>query len=312
MTTEAGMESGPGPWSEARIGAAAAQPISWGQRYFWSVQRELWENRAIYVAPLALAGGIVVAYLIGARHRLHSLRAVARANIVIQSGDIASSYGFVSLLIMGVTLLVAVFYCLSALYGERRDRSILFWKSLPVSDWTAVLAKASIPILVVPLVTFATTVATHVVMAAIDTVTVKAGGLSLAQFWSNLSLFQMWGGLLYHLITVHAFWYAPLFGWLLLSSAWARRLPILWAILPPAAIAIVEKIAFNTSYFADMLRDRLGGPVGTDSSGTLSMAGMSMGGPLEYLTNPGLWIGLALTAVFLAGAVRLRKMRGAL
>ena len=57
-----------------------------------------------------------------------------------------------------------MFYCLDALYGERRDRSILFWKSLPVSDLTTVLSKASIPIVVLPLLTFAVTVATQLIM----------------------------------------------------------------------------------------------------------------------------------------------------
>jgi ABC-2 type transport system permease protein len=312
MTTEAGMESG--AWGEARAGnagATAAQPISWGRQFYWSVQREIWENRAIYLAPMTVAGLIVIGFLIGASHRLRSLQAAMRVNTVVLSEDVSYVYGFVSALIMGATLLVAIFYCLSALYGDRRDRSILFWKSLPVSDVTTVMAKAFIPIVVLPLVTFAITVATHAVMVVIDVITASAGGVSTAQFWSDLSPFSMWGGLFYHLITVHALWYAPMFGWLLLVSAWAKRLPILWAILPPAAIAIVEKIAFNTSHFAQMLGNRLGGPGMADPSAEhFRMPGMLMGGPLDFLTQPGLWGGLLVTALFLAAAVRLRKVRG--
>jgi ABC-2 type transport system permease protein len=299
---------------EARMEGAVAsvQTISVGRQLYWSVQRELWENRAIYLAPLAVAGLIVIGFLMGSVHRLRSMLAGSNAGPVVQTETILSPYEFAAALIMGTTLLVAIFYCLSALHGERRDRSILFWKSLPVSDLTTVMAKAMIPIVVIPLVTFAITIATQSVMAAIDTVTVTAGGLGASNLWANLRLFQMWLGLLYHLVTVHAIWYAPMFAWLLLASAWAKRLPILWAILPPAAIAMVEKIAFNTSYFAKMLGNRIGGGVdGSDvSRHAVAMGGMRMLTPGAYLTSAGLWVGLALTAVFLGGAVQLRRLRG--
>jgi len=113
-----------------------------------------------------------------------------------------------------------------------------------------------------------------------------------------------------HLVLVHGLWYAPLYGWLLLVSAWAKRVPFLWAVLPPAAIGVVEKLAFNTSYVGTMLRDRLGGLSGDAPSGD-GMNMVMLATPLtQFLTAPGLWIGLALTAVFLYGAVRLRRVRG--
>ena len=116
--------------------------------------------------------------------------------------------------------------------------------------------------------------------------------------------------LLYHLVTVHALWYAPIYGWLLLVSGWARRAPFLWAVLPPLAICGVEKIAFNTSHFLALLEERLTGPGGsmaghdhaTDFAATLI--------PHHFFSTPGLWIGLALAAVFLFVAVRLRRYRG--
>src|SRR5882762_3605617 len=84
-------------------------------------------------------------------------------------------------------------------------------------------------------------------------------GLSVATLWTQVSLFQMSLMLLYHLVTVHALWYAPIYGWLLLVSGWARRAIFLWAALPLLAIGVVEKIAFNTSHFAAMLAYRLSG-----------------------------------------------------
>ena len=90
------------------------------------------------------------------------------------------------------------------MHGERRDRSILFWKSLPVSDATTVLSKASIPLVVVPLVTFAVTVATQWIMLLWSTLIVPASGGSVATLWTKLSFVQMSLLLLYHLITAHA------------------------------------------------------------------------------------------------------------
>ncbi len=126
---------------------------------------------------------------------------------------------------MLTTLLVGVFYCLDALHGERRDRSILFWKSLPVSDLTTVLSKASIPLVVLPLLTFAITVAMQWIMLLLSSAVLLGSGLSVATLWTQLSFVQMSLVLLYHLLTVHSLWYAPFYGWLLLVSGWARRAP---------------------------------------------------------------------------------------
>src|SRR5206468_10746510 len=82
----------------------------------------------------------------------------------------ATRYELAGALIMGTALIVGIFYCLDALYGERRDRSILFWKSLPVSDVMAVLSKLAIPIVILPLLSFAVTVATQFFMLLLSTV----------------------------------------------------------------------------------------------------------------------------------------------
>src|SRR5437773_12569132 len=121
------------------------------KQFYSSVRRELCESRSIYVAPVAVAGLFLFGFVFNAVRRPLGF-------------GIERPYDFVALMLMAISFLVAVFYCLDALYGERRDRSILFWKSLPVSDSTTVLSRMSIPVVVVPLVTFAITVATHVAM----------------------------------------------------------------------------------------------------------------------------------------------------
>ncbi len=273
---------------------------------YWSVMRELWESRSIYVAPLAVAALTLVGHLIATIGRAMSVTNLAQRGAILEQ-----HYSFAEFAIMGTTFVVAVFYCLDALHGERRDRSILFWKSLPVSDLTTVLSKAAIPLVVLPLVTFAITVLTQLIMALMSTVVLLGSGLSAGTLWAQLSLPQSWLGLLYHLVTIHSLWYAPIFGWLLLVSAWARRAPVLWAAVPLLAIALVEKIAFNTTHFATLLGNRIGG-----GAEAVSMPGSSPLDPMthltpgHFLTSAGLWIGLAITAAFLAGAVRLRRSQG--
>jgi len=210
---------------------------------------------------------------------------------------------------------VAIFYCLDALYGERRDRSILFWKSMPVSDLTTVLSKASIAILVIPLVTFVATVATQVVMLAVSSTVLAGNGVSPSVLWDQMPLSDIITINFGHVVAFHGIWYAPFYAWLLLVSAWATRLPFLWATLPPAAVIVIERVAFNSAHFAGLLQLVFVGGSDTDAmSGTKHVMTMDMlmvpfG---RFLLGPGLWIGLVLSAVFLLGAVRLRRVRGAM
>ena len=213
---------------------------------------------------------------------------------------------------MGTAFIVGIFYSLDALYGERRDRSILFWKSLPVSDITAVLSKITIPLLIVPLLSFAITLATQLVMLLLSAAVLLGSGANFMTLWTQASFFHVSLMLLYHLLTVHGLWYAPIYGWLLLVSAWAPRAPFIWAFLPLFVIWIVEKMAFNTSHFLAMLLYRLTGPEAVTSMapGSAPMDPLAVLIPATFFSTPGLWTGLAFAAIFLAAAVRLRRLRG--
>ena len=281
--------------------------------FYWSVRRELWENRSIYIAPLAAAGIFLIGFLISLFHLPRQMRALSALDSEHPDAAMTSMvpYDFIAGLLMLTWMVVGLFYCLDALHGERRDRSILFWKSMPVSDTTTVLAKASIPLVVLPLITFVVTVAAQWIMLLLSTAVVLANGLSVGTLWSQVPLYSMSLMLFYHLLTVHVLWHAPFYGWLLLISAWARRAAFLWAILPVLAIGFVEKIAFNTSHFATFLLNRL--DAGTEAMTATGSMPIDPGVHItlgRYLSTPGLWIGLALTALFLTAAVRLRRYRG--
>ena len=211
--------------------ADAAIPAT--RRLYWAVRRELWENRSIYLAPLAVAALILVGFLISTISLPGKIRAASALSPMQQHNLIAEPYLIAAGLMMLTTLAVGVFYSLDALYGERRDRSILFWKSLPVSDLTTVLSKAITPVVILPLVTFAITAMVQWIMLLVSSLVLLGNGVSAAPIWTHASLFEKWLMLLYHFITIHGLWYAPIYGWLLLVSAWARRAPFLWAGLPP-------------------------------------------------------------------------------
>ena len=274
------------------------------QATVWSVRRELWENRSIYLAPLAVAAVTVFGSFIAAiGFATHGVKLDADPD------KLARPFNLIAVLLMATTFIVAVFYCLDALHGERRDRSILFWKSMPVSDVSTVLSKAAIPLIVLPLITFVLTIVTQLVMLLLGSAVMLIRGHSAAVLWTTLPWFQMSGMLLYHLLSVHSLYYAPIFGWLLLVSAWAKRAPFLWAFLPMFAIGIVEKMAFNTSYFSAMMASRISGGAEDPkmASGAMMLGHFTPG---EFLSSPGLWTGLVVFALFVAVAVRLRRYRG--
>ncbi|HEY7404993.1 MAG TPA: ABC transporter permease [Candidatus Angelobacter sp.] len=278
--------------------------------FLWSVRREIWETRSIYIVPAVsaialLAGHLVMTTILRLRmhgawpsdpERLHKL--------------LGTHYEMGAVLIMGGAFLVGIFYSLEALYGERRDRSILFWKSMPVSDLTTVLSKAAIPLAVLPLLSFVITVATQVLMLLLSSLVLLGSGVSWWTLWAHSSLGHFPVMLLYHIVTVHGLWYAPIYGWLFFISAWAPRAPFLWAFVPPFLIGGAEKLAFNTTFFFDLLLHRLQGPEAPAPPGSNMMDIMSSLGPLQFLSEPGLWIGLAIAAAFLAAAVHLRRSRG--
>ncbi len=215
------------------------------------------ENRSIYLAPVAAAGIYLLGFAISAVRLPEKMRNAAALDPAKQRAVLAVPYDIAAGLLMLTAMVVGAFYCLDALYGERRDRSVLFWKSLPVSDVITVLAKASIPLVVLPLLTLAVTAVLQFLMLLLSSAVLAGSGQSAAALWAQMSFPRMLLLLLYHLVTVHALWHAPFYAWLLLVSAWARRAPFVWALVPPIALCYLEKVAFNTTHFLDLLARRL-------------------------------------------------------
>ena len=291
----------------------ASAPALRTRPFYWSIRRELDEHRSIYLAPLAIAGVILLGFLWVLVRLPHTMRKAMSMDMMHERDLIAQPFNFAAGLIMAAAFIISIFYSVDALYGERRDRSILFWKSLPVSDLTTVLAKASIPLIVLPVIAYVVTLAVETIMLLLSCAVVAGSGFTVAQFWSRLELYHTMFGLAYHIVTVHMLWYAPLYAWLFLISAWAKRAPFLWAALPPFAVGIFEKIAFHSAHFAAFLQWRFSGgreAIGNATGNVLDPEMHLTPGP--FLATPGLWLGLLFAAVFLLAAARLRRQRAPL
>jgi len=326
MNTQSNAAPAPSLASPAEAPAARAQT----QPLRWSVRRELWENHSLYIAPVALAAVYLIAYMISLIWLPRSMRQVwmphsmrdmeATLGHLVGPGattaEIAMPYSHAAMLLMLIAFIVGIIYSLDTLHGERRDRTLLFWKSLPVSDLTTVLAKASIPLVVLPLLVFALTVSLQQIMRLLAIVVLAVSGAGAATLWARLPLFEM-QVVTFYAAAVIALWHAPIYCWMLLVSGWARRATLLWAVLPPLALAAVENIAFHTSYLGSILQDRLFGFSTAafdlnDKNGVpidshfIPLANLAPG---RFLTNPSLWLGLIVAAACLAAAVRLRRSR---
>lgn len=280
----------------------------------WSVWREIWENHSLYIAPLIVAVVVLFGSFVNCFHLPERRHAAMLLPALARKAAIEVQYDLAAVVLIMTAFVVGVFYCLDALHGERRERSILFWKSLPVSDLTTVLSKATIPLVVLPLIILPIIVGAQFIMMLMSTIALIPSGLG-GTTWANLNLFKLTGVLIYGLV-VTSLWHAPVYGWMLLVSGWARRAPFLWAVLPPLVAAIFEKVTFDTLHTLDLLKYRILGAGG--EAFTFQKHGELANGPLVQLTperfllSPGLWLGLVFFAVCIAAAVRLRRYRGPL
>jgi ABC-2 type transport system permease protein len=294
--------------------------------FYWSLKREVWENRSIYIAPIAVAAIMFVSALINlvsipdGTIPFHRLLEVSPHYFRIASISLYS----VIVVILGITAgIVGWFYCLDALYGERRERSVLFWKSLPVSDTTAVLSKVLTGMVVVPLIALVVGIALYLVLMLLASIVLMANGVNGALLFANSAFGELLVVNVY-VATVAILWSAPLYAWAMFVSSWVRRATFLWALLPPAAIGLAEGLAFNTQRFTAMIGKRLSGGIEyafVESAHAIDTKEfrlqpenfpdslLSLLDPARFLSQPGLWIGLVIAAAFIAASIWMRRYR---
>jgi ABC-2 type transport system permease protein len=227
---------------------------------YWLVKREFWEHRGgFFWAPVITSGvflllnlmGIIGGEAFGMHHggfRFHDTGAPENLSSLISSLDahqmemvgagLDMAMLSASFLISVVFCFVVFFYCLGALYDDRRDRSILFWKSLPISNTATVISKVVAGVVAAPIIAMACGVLTGIAMLLLFAVTLSLHGVSV---WSLLMLahpFQVISFLIGSL-PIYVLWSLPTVGWLMLCSSWAKSKPFLWAVVIPVALGIV-------------------------------------------------------------------------
>ena len=284
------------------------------------VRREFWEHRALWLAPLVTAGLLALTAFFAhvnfdiaddAAQFAHMLRPEAKLGLfsLLQWG--------LALPLYVVMLLVLSFYLLDCLYAERKDRSILFWKSLPVSDGLTVLSKLLTALVAVPLGVFVLAIATHFAFTVIWEARVALGSAPAFTTWDTLSWIRLELAMLL-MLGIAVLWYAPLAAYLLLVSAWARRSPFVFATLPPVLAPLLERIAFNTHYLGNFVNYRTFGIWGTlfpHHDAPQRLHPHSLGEVLDQLhfgaayTDLDLWLGVLAAAGLLFAATRIRRYR---
>lgn len=296
------------------------------------VRRELIENRSSWAVTSAFGALFVLAALL-AVFGLVRIGVMDGSMTLAEIGndlDPASIAIGLQIMLMTIAMLlnlvmtfVVFFYFLDSLYNERKDRSILFWKSLPVSDLQVVGSKYLTGIAAIPLLTVAVFFVTAVLVWLIGGLALHLAGSSEALASGPASIARVTTTLVYALL-VQALWFAPIDGWLLLVSAFAKRAVIGWAIAPPALLMVAERTLLGTTNLAALLHHRMFGGFELAFRGDNDVSMFeSEGGaiisnfpslsefftPGRLLAAPSLWLGIAVGVLFLAGAVWLRRWR---
>jgi ABC-2 type transport system permease protein len=287
----------------------------------WLVRREFWENRAIWLIPAVFGALLILASLFGGYQFLAGAD-FATARAVVQAGALPG----VAVIAAAFFVLMCIYsswYLLDCLYADRKDRSILFWKSMPISDTATVLSKLGMALFVIPLVYWLLADLTTLLAAFV--ISVRTSSYEGSSLWRGDLWLQIQGLWLYVIVTA-AIWYLPVAGWLLVVSAWAKRAVILWSILPPLAVLIVEKPILHTHVIGNLIESRIDGYLdhalqytASDANWTTTVVGhleiitptdlWRFLSPAGFFSSVDTWIGAAIGAALIACAIQLRMRR---
>jgi len=284
--------------------------------YLWLVRREFWENRAIWIVPAVIGGALTLAALFG-RVDVAALTSPEQNRAL--GGMVLFAFGLVFFAVMSI---YSTWYLLDCLYADRKDRSILFWKSLPISDTATVLAKLFTGLIAIPLVYFIAADISTLLMAFI--ISVRARSTFGSALW-RIDIWLQLQALWLYLIATMAIWYLPFAGWLVAISAWAKRAVMLWSILPPLALYLVERWFLDTHLVGNALQERTLGYIPrafhgmSDHAALASVIGHDavtpqgsvwrVLNPSGFFSSPDTWVGIVIGVAFIVVAIQVRMRR---
>ncbi len=247
-----------------------------GKRFLVLLRRELWEHRSFIRTPIILSLVILFIFITGMLttqthffERISDYGMMDGQSIVspVQLGNVENLRHFVWIALFSsvfvpmqiVLCFIVFFYALSSLFDERRDRSILFWKSLPISNSEVVLSKVFSALITAPLITFIIVLITQLIVLIL---LACWGSFQLNQsvgiIWSLQLLLKTAGYDFTGLMTT-MFWVFPVLGWFWLVSSWVKRGPFLVAIFIPLCLLLIERMLFDSGYFSHLISERLTG-----------------------------------------------------
>lgn len=219
----------------------------------WLLRREYWENRAtllwtpLTIAALILVGAIAVANKIVTSQKVvlfqNNLQEVGPKLQQVLENIVTANYVFMTLPFFGLMSIMAFFYCLGSLHDERKDRSILFWKSLPISDGLTVTSKLAITALAFPLITLLISLVTSLLVMLVLGIGLLFKGVNLFAAVLTLPAFYLVPLQLLALLPLYFIWAIPTVGWLMFISSAAPGRPFLWAIGIPLMFFLLMALA---------------------------------------------------------------------
>jgi len=294
------------------------------------IKREIWEHRSIYVTPIAIAvvvslvslAGMVTVYAFDKEVNIALFGATNIAGDAERQAALTVFFLGTSWVFLFALAILTTFYSLDSLYAERKDKSILFWRSLPITDAETVISKLLTAVFVLPLFTVAAIIVTHLVNLVITTgwVIVK-GGNAAHLVWGSVSLFDNWAAAL--IVTVaSAIWMSPFIGWFLFVSAFTKRSPLLMAFMPLIIVPIIEWIFFRSKIFASAVFGR--GEViplfrEMDIEHFFDEERMQVNEELvsllahidvgKFLLSPSVWVGVVVCGILVTAAIYVRRYR---
>ena len=271
--------------------------------YVWLVRREFWEHRSIWVVPSAIAGLLILLALFG---KIHVFATDLPMDLRQQGAAILAVIGGIFFVVMTMTVTL---YYLDCLYDDRRDRSVLFWKSLPISDTETVLSKFVVGAVVMPMVYYVISQLTALLVAGITSVRSPeiARLFWHSDIWWQLQVFWL------YIMVAFTVWFLPLIGWSLLVSVTVKRAPLLWSVLPLLVVYLVEKFFLGNLYLSKIIGDRLIGFAGVvfnrDFRASTNQTVWDLLNLKAFLSSPDVWLGLLVGVALILAAIQLRKRR---
>ena len=229
-----------------------------------SIKKELWEfNGMLKWVPITLAGVFIFIPLLSVmlsgmnmEKLLHELGEISQqfARLTeMQQSDRLGEVFFVSAIALftpfiAIGFIVQVYYFVTCLFDERRDQSVMFWRSLPVSDGMTIASKLLTGAVVIPVIFFGAATLLMVLLFALAVIgcIILSVGFDIS-LWGVLGASEIFSGVGYIWLTLLpiAVWLLPLYSWLMLASVYANKAPFLWAVLPIVALLVIETIVVH-------------------------------------------------------------------